>query len=102
MHACRLCNARVVMKTLSVRLPEDLAAAIAAEARRRRVSTSDIVRERLQSQADTGQDKKAAFISIADLIGSVRGLSPDLSARKKQYLKRTGYGRHVVPCVLPD
>jgi hypothetical protein len=31
--------------------------------------------------------------TIADLIGSVDGLPVDLSARKKWYLKATGYGK---------
>jgi hypothetical protein len=31
--------------------------------------------------------------AIADLIGSVAGLPADLSARKKHYLKATGYGQ---------
>lgn len=31
--------------------------------------------------------------AIADLIGSVSGLPPDLAARKKHYLWVTGYGR---------
>jgi hypothetical protein len=31
--------------------------------------------------------------TIADLIGSVEGLPSDLSARKKRYLKSTGYGK---------
>jgi hypothetical protein len=30
--------------------------------------------------------------AIADLIGSVDGLPADLSARKKHYLRATGYG----------
>ena len=33
------------------------------------------------------------FEAIADLIGSVDGLPSDLGARKKHYLKVTGYGR---------
>ena len=36
------------MKTLTVRLPEPLAAAIEAESRERGVSKSDVVRERLE------------------------------------------------------
>jgi hypothetical protein len=30
---------------------------------------------------------------MADLVGSVDGLPADLSARKKAYLKTTGYGQ---------
>lgn len=78
------------MKTLTVRLPEELAASLAAEARRRQMSRSDIVRERLASSVEAATDPLAA---IADLIGSVHGLPRDLSRRKKSHLKRTGYGR---------
>ena len=80
------------MKLLSVRLPDALVAQIEAESRRRKVSKSDIVRERL-SRADGEQPRRpATFDAIADLIGSVDGLPADLGARKKHYLKATGYG----------
>jgi len=77
------------MKTLTVRLPEPLVAEIEAESRRRKVSKSDVVRERLSTPAEQG---KGAPPAIADLIGSVDGLTSDLSARKKTRLKSTGYG----------
>ena len=80
------------MKTLTVRLPESLVAQIEAEARRRRLSKSDVVRERL-SRADGKARAPATLEAIADLVGSVDGLPPDLAARKKHYLKATGYGR---------
>jgi hypothetical protein len=76
------------MKTLTVRLPEALLAQIDAEARERRLSTSDVVRERLSRPAGARRPE-----TIADLVGSVHGLPPDLSARKKRYLKATAYGR---------
>jgi hypothetical protein len=79
------------MKTLTVRLPEPLIAQIERESRRRKVSKSDVVRERL-TKPSLGQGS-AAFEAIADLVGSVDGLPPDLSARKKARLKSTGYGR---------
>jgi Arc/MetJ-type ribon-helix-helix transcriptional regulator len=77
------------MKTLTVRLPEPLIADIDAESRRRKISKSDVVRERLQR---TGR-RTAPLEAIADLIGSVDGLPSDLSARTKHYLATTGYGR---------
>ena len=79
------------MKTLTVRLPETLIAEIEAESRRRRLSKSDIVRERLNVATETPPN--TALNDIADLIGSVDGLPEDLSARKKHYLEATGYGR---------
>ena len=81
------------MKTLTVRLPEPLVAEIEVESRGRGCSKSDIVRERLQRAAGTTGRQSTTMDAIADLIGSVDGLPPDLSARKKRYLKTTGYGR---------
>ena len=83
-------NAR--MKTLTVRLPEALVAQIEAESRERRLSKSDVVRERLSQAARTGRQRPASLEAIADLIGAATGLPSDLSARKKHYLK-AGYGR---------
>ncbi len=81
------------MKTLTVRLPEPLAADIEAESRGRKISKSDVVRERLQLATGSARQQAASLDAIADLIGSVDGLPADLSARKKQYLRATSYGR---------
>ncbi len=81
------------MKTLTVRLPEALVAEIEAEARSRRISKSDVVRERLQVAVGTAGRPSAALEAIADLVGSVDGLPPDLSARREAHLKATGYGQ---------
>lgn len=78
------------MKTITVRLPEPLAADIEMESRLRRISKSDVVRERLQHAKPS---KGAKVQAIADLIGSVDGLPDDLSARKKWHLNATGYGK---------
>ena len=81
------------MKTLTVRLPDALVAQIEAESRRRRLSKSDVVRERL-AEVETSQRKRPPLLdAIADVVGSVDGLPRDLSARTKKYLKSTGYGR---------
>ena len=81
------------MKTLTVRLPEQMAAEIAAESRVRRISKSDVVRERLQNSKPT--TKSASHLDeIADLIGSVKGLPRDLSSRTDFYLRETGFGRN--------
>lgn len=81
------------MKTLTVRLPEALAADIEAESRGRKISKSDVVRERLSRAGRESSGANAPLEAIADLIGSVKGLPPDLSARKKRYLRAAGYGR---------
>jgi hypothetical protein len=80
------------MKTLTVRLPETLVATIESEARARDISKSDVVRERLQAAASPTR-RPAPIDAIVDLVGSVEGLPRDLSARRKAYLKSTGYGR---------
>jgi Ribbon-helix-helix protein, copG family len=81
------------MKTITVRLPEPLVAEIEAESRGRKCSKSDVVRERLERPGRPRPGRSTPFGAIADLIGSVTGLPVDLSARKKRYLKATGYGR---------
>jgi Arc/MetJ-type ribon-helix-helix transcriptional regulator len=80
------------MKTLTVRLPEALVAQIEAESRRRKLSKSDVVRERLAGARERRRRQPASLDAIADLVGSVDGLPHDLSARTKRYLKSTGYG----------
>ena len=81
------------MKTLTVRLPEALVADIEAESRARKLSKSDIIRERLSAGDGARGDAPVLPAAIADLIGSVDGLPADLSARKKKHLEATGYGR---------
>lgn len=81
------------MKTLTVRLPTALVAEIEAESRERQITKSDVVRERLRAANGRRTDRPTAFDAIADLVGSVDGLPSDLSARRKTYLKTTGYGR---------
>ena len=81
------------MKKLTVRLPEPLAAAIEEESRGRKISKSGVVRERLQRASGASREGAAPARAIDDLIGSVEGLPADLSARKKRYLRVTGYGR---------
>ena len=64
-----------------------LAAAIEAESRGRKISKSDVVRERLQFASGAARESVAPPRVIADLIGSVDGLPADLSAAKKRYLR---------------
>lgn len=78
------------MKTLTVRLPEPLVADIEAESRGRKVSKSQVVRERLE-RAPWQRGRNTSLNAIADLIGSVDGLPADLTNQKKQYLRTTDY-----------
>ncbi|MGH6962189.1 MAG: hypothetical protein ACREE7_17040 [Dongiaceae bacterium] len=81
------------MKTLTVRLTESLVAEIETESRARKISKSDVVRERLQRANGAPRRRPAPLAVIADLIGSVDRLPADLSANRKRHLKATGYGR---------
>ena len=81
------------MKSLTVRLPDQLVREIEAESRERDCAKSDVVRERLQRGAGRKSSSSARMHLIADLIGSVDGLPADMSARRKRYLKTTGYGQ---------
>ena len=81
------------MKTLTVRLPVPLVAEIEAESRERQISRSDVVRGRLTAARRRVRKRPASLDAIADLVGSVDGLPGGLSARRKEYLKKTGYGR---------
>jgi Arc/MetJ-type ribon-helix-helix transcriptional regulator len=82
-------------RTITVRLPEALADEIETESRKRGLSKSDVVRERLErARQDTKTALPPHLERIADLIGSVDDDVPsDLSSRKKHYLRLWGYGR---------
>jgi hypothetical protein len=80
------------MKTLTVRLPEAVVAQIEAESRRRNLSKSDVVRERLTGAQGLPGEQPVLLDAISDIVGSVDGLPRDLSTRTKKYLKSTGYG----------
>lgn len=82
------------MKTMTVRLPESLAAEIERESRKRGLTKSDIVRERLE-RAREASELPPSLAEIADVIGSVDDdLPADLSARTKHYLRMYGFGRN--------
>jgi len=92
LRICQSCITIISMKTLTVRLPEAVVAEIEAESRRRGVSKSDVVRERLTGREKSRRRQPALLVAIADIIGSVDHLPSDLSAGTKKYLKSTGYG----------
>ena len=74
------------MKTLTVRLPDSLVADIERESQTRRLSKSDVVRERLIRRRHRLSSQPSMMELCGDLLGSVRGLPADLSANKKKYL----------------
>jgi Arc/MetJ-type ribon-helix-helix transcriptional regulator len=85
------------MRSLTVRLPEELVAEIESESRRAGLSKSDIVRSRLQAALP---DRVAAGAgpTLYDLAGDLLGvvgeddLPADLARRKKHHLRKLGYG----------
>lgn len=83
------------MKMLTVRLPEAMAAEIESESRAAGISKSDVVRRRLERTALRRPPTPAFFDLATDLIGSVddERMPRDLSARRKSYLKKRGYGK---------
>ncbi len=81
------------MRSLTVRLPDQLVTEIEAESRMRNCAKSDVVRERLQRGAGATPNSLAGLNLIADLIGSVDGLPADMSGEAKKYLKTTGDGK---------
>ena len=81
------------MRSLTVRLPDQLVTEIETESRERNCAKSDVVRERLQRGPGPASISSAGLNLIADLIGSVDGLPADMSGGRKRYLKTTGYGK---------
>lgn len=81
------------MQTLVLRIPDDLARELDAEARKTRLTKSEVARRRLIAAGEQGNAASSGFGLIEDLIGTVEGGPADMSARKKHYLKTTGYGK---------
>ena len=79
------------MRTLRARLPRWLVSEIEAESRERRMSESEVIRERLE-RAPRWQ-RTVSYDPIADLVGKVKGLPADLSGCKRKYLRTTAYGQ---------
>jgi hypothetical protein len=75
----------VDMELISVKLPPALRAKIAAEARRRNVSQSTIVRESLEQafKASVGRSEASCLDLAGSLVGTFRSGRHDLSTDKK-------------------
>jgi hypothetical protein len=79
------------MKSLTVRLPQAMAASIESESIADGISKSAVIRRRLKSAST----RPATFFDLAaDLIGGVDDdrMPADHSSRKKSFLKSRGYG----------
>jgi hypothetical protein len=81
------------MQTLVLRIPDDLARELEAEAKRARLTKSEVARRRLVAAGPQTHEVASGIGLIADLIGSVEGGPADMSSRKKDYLKASGYGK---------
>jgi hypothetical protein len=81
----------VIMRTISLKLPDELLAQLASEARTRRVTKSQLVRESLaralHEQPSAGQ--VSCYDLARDLAGTVKGLPKDLADNPK-YMR--GFG----------
>ena len=79
------------MKSLTVRLPDALVDRLEAEAKRRKISKSDIVRERL-SQSPERTDTDRWSETLSKVVGAIDGLPYGDSRNIKTALKASGYG----------
>jgi Arc/MetJ-type ribon-helix-helix transcriptional regulator len=79
------------MRTITVKLPEPLAARLRVTVRKRSSTQSAVVREALEAHLDQDRPRDAGsgLDLVRDLVGSVAG-KPDLSTNRR-YLR--GYGR---------
>ena len=85
------------MKTLVVKIPEALAADIEAEARSTQSSKSEVVRKRLERGREGGPHPLTFWDVTHDLIEKLpvdTTMPADLSARKKYYLRKWGFGKN--------
>jgi Arc/MetJ-type ribon-helix-helix transcriptional regulator len=83
------------MKTRSYRLPDELVDDIEAEARRRKVSATDVVRERLSGVGKSANSSEPWTESLSKLVGAVDSLPHGGDSRNiKAALKASGYGRN--------
>jgi hypothetical protein len=81
------------MQTLVLRIPDDLARELEAQAKKSHLTKSEVARRRLVAAGPQSNDVSSGFDLIADFIGTVENGPADMSSRKKDYLKSTGYGK---------
>jgi hypothetical protein len=81
------------MQTLVLRIPDDLARELDTEAKKAHLTKSEVARRRLIKAGSQSHAVACGFDLIADLVGTVEGGPADMSARKKEYLKSTNYGK---------
>ncbi len=78
------------MQTISLKLPDDLLAELEREARSRRITKSELVREGLEVALRGRPPRAASCYDLArDLAGTVKGLPRDL-AHNPKYMEDFG------------
>jgi hypothetical protein len=87
------------VRTISLKLPQTLLAELDAEARRRQISKSRVVRDALTRQFNSNRKRKARTCAelAADLIGSQPGpldASTNKSYLHRAILKKSGGNSH--------
>jgi predicted DNA-binding protein len=82
----------MVMRTISLKLPDDLLAHLDSEAKARRVTKSSLVRESLEKALHKPSSSRAVscYDLARDLAGSLKGLPKDLAENPK-YME--GFGQ---------
>ena len=84
------------MKSFTVRLPESLVADIEAESRGRRISKSDVVRERLQLAPRKRRKRDASLDMFRDGVAVRRSRKQGSENQQfKRSLQQINTGRHI-------
>lgn len=71
---------------ISLRLPDELLAEIDRQARKRRQSRSDLIREVLERHVRIAATPDHPYSRVRDLVGFVTGGPPDLGANHRDYV----------------
>ncbi len=73
------------MRTISLKLPEDLIADLQREAKARRITKSALVRESVEAtlRRRSRRDAASCYDLARDLAGTVKGLPRDLASNPK-------------------
>ena len=77
------------MQTLSLKLPDELHALLASEAKTRRVTKSQLLRESLEKTLRPQETEPSCYDLTRDLVGTIQGLPADLAENPK-YMEEFG------------
>src|SRR5712664_3168515 len=73
---------------LTLRLDEETRQRIARIARRKRLSTSEVIRQAIEAWAERQEPAGSPYEAVADLIGVVRGANPKRSEQAGRSLAK--------------